>query len=189
MYLLSDLLLCLMLSTNFLVLEGQMTMFSEVQERAQSLTAVKIKMVPSHFQREGVKPYQVGSKGYMRVLVTNDSDQRIRVIIVDTYYQNRPKLFKDGQLLPYREEVKKLVRSKDEYPEFVRLGSVVFLQPHTSRDLEELNLSDWYGPLEPGSYRLINRHRLEINRPWTADSAELLFEVGPQKSSGNQTVQ
>jgi hypothetical protein len=152
---------------------------------SQNLTAVKIKMVPGGFQGKAVEPYQVRSKGYMRVVVTNDSDERSRVTVVDTYYQNRPQLFRDGRLLAYREEIRKLVRSKDLYPEFVRVGSVVFLEPHTSRDLEELTLSDWYGPLEPGSYRLINRHRFETGGPWSTESAELFFEVVLQRSSGN----
>jgi hypothetical protein len=55
------------------------------------------------------------------------------------------------------------------------------LQPATPTVLEELNLEDWYGPLEPGLYRLINKYRLDVERPWTNDSKELLFEVEPQQ--------
>jgi hypothetical protein len=40
-------------------------------------------------------------------------------------------------------------------------------------------LKDWYGPLGPGSYRLIDCRRLEIDGPWTANSAELLFVIPP----------
>jgi hypothetical protein len=52
-----------------------------------------------------------------------------------------------------------------------------FIEPKTTSQLEGLRLKNWYGPLAPGSYRLINRRRFEIDGPWTADSAELVFEV------------
>ncbi len=47
--------------------------------------------------------------------------------------------------------------------------------------LTELNLQDWYGPLEPGLYRLVNKYRVDVESPWTNDSRELLFEVVPQQ--------
>lgn len=187
MSLLSYLIPILILCSNFLIPTAQTKILRRPGESttSQNLKAVKIKVVPAGLQAKGAEPYQVGREGYMRVVVTNDLDERLKVIVADTYYQNRPQLYKDGRLLAYREEIEKLVRSKDQYPEFVRVGSVVFLEPHTSRDLEELSLSDWYGPLDPGSYGVINRHRFEIDGPWTADSAELLFEVVSEPSPRN----
>ena len=41
----------------------------------------------------------------------------------------------------------------------------------------EVRVSEWYGPLAPGQYRLTSRQRFEINGPWTAESAPLLFQV------------
>jgi hypothetical protein len=52
-----------------------------------------------------------------------------------------------------------------------------FLDPKTSSGLQQIYLKDWYGPLAPGSYRLIDRRRFEIDGPWTANSAELLFVI------------
>jgi hypothetical protein len=139
---------------------------------------MKIEMVPRGVERQaGGKPYKVGGKFYIKVIARNDTDSRIRVVVVDPYYQNRPELFKDGRLVQYRAEAKKLVDAKDDYPEFVRPGSVVFLEPYSSRDLETLNLSEWYPPLQPGSYRLLNRYRVDINGAWTVNSTPLLLEV------------
>lgn len=181
---LSYLMIFILVGPSFLIASDRVNPPNMLQEiaSAQNPSPLTIEMVIHDSARKAAeKPYQVGSKGQMKLVAKNDSDQRIKVILVDTYYQNRPRLFKDGKLLAYREEIKRLVRSKDKDFEFVRVGSVVFLEPYSSRDLEEVNLSDWYGPLEPGSYRLINRHRFEIDGPWTADSAELLFEVVPKE--------
>jgi len=121
--------------------------------------------------------YRIGKAPYVKVLISNNSDQPIKVRVVDPYYQNRPRLFKNGVLVPYRPNIAELVRKKDADPEFVRFGRFLSLSAYSSIDLPEVDLNDWYSPLEPGSYRLVNRYRLDINGPWTADSAPLLFEV------------
>jgi hypothetical protein len=140
--------------------------------------SVTIKLVPSDFQNEPEKKlYRLGSGAYVTVIVENNSAQRIKVEVIDLYYGNRPQLFKDGMLVPYREETARLIQSKDESSSRVEVSSNLFLDPHTSSGLQNLALKDWYGPLTPGAYRLINRRRLEIDGPWTADSVELLFEV------------
>jgi hypothetical protein len=144
--------------------------------------AVKIKLVPVDLPTPPKgKPYKVESNLRVKILVTNNSSTLIKALIVDTYYQNRPNLFKDGQLVSYREEVAKLVRAKDTDPEFIRVGSVVFLSPTTTTELEELNLGDWYGSLKPGLYVLTNRHRFALNEPWSGESEKLLFEVVHQQ--------
>jgi hypothetical protein len=148
----------------------------------QNIQQVRIEISPRHVeQKASNKPYRLGTEGSVRVILKNDTDQRIKAIVVDPYYQNRPRLYKDGKLLSYRNAVTRLVASKDNDPEFVRTGSVVFIERYSSTDIEDLKLSDWYGPLEPGSYRLTNRYRLDIDAPWTAESAELRFEVLPNE--------
>lgn len=139
---------------------------------------VTVKVVPSDFQEKPEeKIYRLGNEVQVTVLVVNNSDQRIKVDVIDLYYGNRLQLFKNGVLVPYREETAKLIQSKDESPRLVDVSSNLFLDPHTSSGLQNLNLKDWYGPLAPGSYRLIDRRRLEIDGPWTANSAELLFVI------------
>ncbi len=127
------------------------------------------------------KSYRVGDKPYIKVIAKNNSDQRIRVRAIDPYYQNRPTLFKNGQLVAYRKQITELIHSKDMNPEFISLRQTFSLEAYSSADLPELDLNDWYGPLEPGSYRLINRYRREIYGSWTVDSAPLLFEVVEQR--------
>jgi hypothetical protein len=145
-------------------------------------SSVTIKLVPSAFQEQPEqKLYRVGSEAEITVRVVNDSDQRIKVEVIDLYYGNHLKLFKDGVLVPYREDTAKLIRSKDESPRLVDVSYDLFLDPHTTSGLQNLNLKDWYGPLAPGLYRLVDRRRFEIGGPWTPNSPELLFQVVGQQ--------
>ena len=85
-------------------------------------------------------------------------------------------LIKEGVRLPYTPEMTKLLRSKDENPSAVEERSDRALLPR-ERSASGLNLKEWYGNLLPGVYKLVNRQRFEIDGPWTADSAELWFEI------------
>ena len=143
-------------------------------------SSVTVRLVPSDFQEKPEeKLYRLGREAYVTVLVVNNSDKRVKVEVIDLYYGNRLQLFKDGLLVPYKEETAKLIQSKDESPRLVDVTSNLILDPPMASGLQNRNLKDWYGPLTPGVYRLIDRRRFEINGPWTADSAELLFEVVP----------
>lgn len=140
--------------------------------------ALKVRLLP-----DGLEPlpegqaFRLGNDINIRVFVVNDSDQRVRVSVIDELYGNRLQLFKDGKLVPYRDDTAKLIQSKDETPGLVERAPDFFLEPKTSLGLQQIYLKDWYGTLAPGSYRLIDRRRLEIDGPWTANSAELLFVI------------
>ncbi|MDX6404749.1 MAG: hypothetical protein QOH70_2204 [Blastocatellia bacterium] len=172
----------IVLSFSFFALEAQADSSTTPQEiSSQDLTVISLDIPRDELLSEpGEKPYRVGHKLYVKVKVRNDSDQQVKLRVVDPYYQNRPQLFKNGKLMPYRTKIAELIRSKDADPQFVSLRHSTFLMPYSSVDLRELDLNDWYGPLEPGSYRLMNRCRLNIHGPWTADSAPVFFQVEKQ---------
>ena len=110
------------------------------------------------------------------VVINNKSDREVNSAVIDSYYGNRPRLFKDGRLLPYTEEITKLLGLKDENPQEVEVILDRALSPDAI-GVSNLDLKKWYGNLKPGSYKLVNRHRFEIDGPWTAESAEMLFEI------------
>ncbi|HBB95276.1 MAG TPA: hypothetical protein DC054_07775 [Blastocatellia bacterium] len=141
---------------------------------------VKVRLVPQHAQTqpEG-QPYRFGSDDYFDVVLVNESDQSIKVNVIDSYYGNRFQLFKDGKLLSYLEETAKLIELKDAKPSSVDVASDFFIKPNSTSQLEGVNLKKWYGPLTPGVYRLIDRRRFEIDGPWTKNSAELVIEIVP----------
>lgn len=140
---------------------------------------VTVRLAPSGLQPSlETERHRLTSDVRVTVFVVNNSDRRVRVNVVDLYYGDRLQLFKDNVLLPYREETAKLIRAKDENAQPIDTATAdFFLDPNTTSGLRELRLSDWYGPLTPGLYRLTNRCRFEVDGPWTRDSAPLLFEI------------
>lgn len=140
---------------------------------------VSIELAPdgSHPKKDGV--YQLASEVVVTILVVNDSEQPLKLNVIDREYGNRLQLFKDGVLVPYRDEVIKRIAEKEENPRRVEIINDLLLDPKSKSWSQGISLKDWYGPLPPGSYRLTNRHRFEIDGPWTAESAPLLFQVLP----------
>lgn len=170
-----------LLVSNFLTLAGQTpSANANALQELVSSNLITISMdIPEAelLNKSGEKPYRVASKLYVKVAVKNDSDQRIKIRVADRYYQNRPQLFRNGKLVPYRGGLAESLQRQEEYPGFVSLRHVVWVSPYSSEKLTEIDLNDWYGELEPGSYRLISRYRSDVRGPWTADSAPLLFQV------------
>ena len=126
-----------------------------------------------------VQNYRLGYDEGVAVEMINDSNQRIQVIVIDRYYGHRPQLFKDGDLIPYKPEVAKLIESKDKEPRLIEVTPNLFLDSRTTSRVDGFSLKQWYGPLTPGIYRLTDRRRFEIDGPWTKDSGELIFEIIP----------
>lgn len=117
----------------------------------------------------------------LAVVIVNNSDQPLKVSVIDLLYGNHPQLFKGGVLIPYRPETETLLKSKEENPSRVEIVNDIFLDPGTRSVLHGISLKDWYGSLKPGKYRLTNRRRFEIDGPWTSDSEAIVFEVVPAK--------
>jgi hypothetical protein len=142
---------------------------------------VSVRLVPQTAKPQ-VKgqPYRMAGDDYFAVDVVNDSDQPVKITVIDSFYGNRLQLFKDGKVVPYIEVTAKLIQSKDSDPRLVELGDLV-IPPKTTSQSQGLTLKNWYGALAPGLYRITNRRRFEIDGPWTADSAELVFEVVPKQ--------
>lgn len=132
----------------------------------------------SSLLQQVVKPFTVGQKIRVQVVMTNNSSEAARALVLDTFYQNRPRLLRNGEELPYRKDVQKVLPRKDADPEFLRTDNIL-LVPYQETKVEIINLNDWYEPLEPGSYELANRHRFSEGGKWFESSA-VTFEVQPK---------
>jgi hypothetical protein len=124
--------------------------------------------------------YQVAPEVAVIVQVVNNSNQTFNFNVIDRVYGNRPQLFRDGKLIPYRDEMKQRLDAKETNPLLVEIVNDIILEP-TQTWPTAIILKDWYGQLPPGSYKLINRCRFEIDGPWSAESAPLLFEIPASK--------
>ena len=143
---------------------------------------VTVRLVPPGSEpTDENKVYQLKNDMWVSIFIENRSKQRLRSNVIDPYYTNRLQLFKDGVLIPYREEITNIIRLQDENLKKVDIDRDFFIDPETTFGWANIPLYDWYGPLLPGRYRVIIRHRFEIGGPWTRDSIPMLFEVPEPK--------
>jgi hypothetical protein len=142
---------------------------------------VSIELAPDLSQTKKNGIYEPTDDVIVAILVVNNSNQSLKLNVIDHEYGNRLQLFKDGKPVPYRQEVAEHIKAKEENPRLVEIVNDIFLNPKTGRWPQGISLKKWYGPLAPGSYRLTDRHRFEIDGPWTDESEPLLFEVLPPK--------
>ena len=120
--------------------------------------------------------YKVRGAVKIEVLMTNKSAGPLTVLALDTYYDNRPRLSRGGEIIPYRKNVSKLLQAKVKSPEFSR-RDFIHLEPGQTKLVETINLETWYDPLEPGLYQLTIRRRFGEDWGWTPDSPAVTFEV------------
>src|SRR6266851_1453307 len=122
-----------------------------------------------------LEPYTTLSNIYFRVMATNTSSEQVTLSIMDQYFQNRPLLFRDGDILPYRTGVNALLAAKDKDP-FISQTQAVNLVPDETRLIGFIYAKDWYGRLPVGHYQLSLKHRFEAGQDWV-ESSSITFDV------------
>jgi hypothetical protein len=140
--------------------------------------------------------FRAGEPITIVVSMINRGNEMTGVTIADPYYQNRPKLMKDGQEIPYRSEVVEVLKWKER--EGCGAGRIfgVGLEPNGKKDVDFLMINEgprvthniiWYAPLEPGKYELSIRRRFGCYKEPEAESNTIQFEVvaGESQASPN----
>ncbi len=134
--------------------------------------------------------YRVGERVPVSITMTNNSDQPVEVCDSDTLYQDRPKLLKDGQPVPYLIGQTQILRTTQRDGTCLKLDvpEPVILRPKESRVVDWFVLAEgseamgdltWYEPLAPGKYELsIERHLGCCDGPMFP-SNQINFEVAP----------
>lgn len=117
-------------------------------------------------------------KVLVAVSISNAAAEPISVVIGDPRIQYRPRLLKDGKLLPYTEEVVKVVRAKERSGPGA--GRVISgeINPRETVAVDHIDLADWYGTLEPGQYELTIKYRFR-HRGQPVETNTITFEVAP----------
>lgn len=127
----------------------------------------------------GLRTFKKDDKFFFRLQMTNTSISRVVVSIIDPYYQNRPQLFRDGQLVPYRKQTAELIKHREKEPSQRHRG-VIRLEPNETKEVVYIDLATWYDQLEPGHYQLSAKYRFEPGQDWV-ESSVVTFEVEPSK--------
>ncbi|HJU54889.1 MAG TPA: hypothetical protein VJ715_09965, partial [Pyrinomonadaceae bacterium] len=122
-------------------------------------------------------PYRVGAHIFFRLLITNTTSEKVSFSDADLFYYDRPLLLRDGELIPYRDDVVELLKSREDYPnEHSVRGPTV--PPHKTHT-EIIEMKRWYGPLQPGRYLLTVKRRFIWGGEWL-ESPSITFEVVPE---------
>lgn len=122
-----------------------------------------------------VEHFNSGSRISFRLIITNASEGMVVLHLpLDSHILNRPQLYRDGELVSYRESVKELLQAKDR--RFFDGRSNVFGLESKKTITETINLDDWYEPLQPGHYELSVWHRFIWGGEWL-ESPSATFEV------------
>ncbi len=144
-----------------LALFNQQTRARGLQENGAANSPAKeqrdVKLTITSVGADGMTPtrtYHAGDKVAVQLTMFNDTEQPVTIVQVDNKFQHRLRLVKDGQKVPFLPEVDSAIAYKDiEGPSGSRQVRDP-LAPHQSTTVSVLDLSEWYGNLEPGQYRL-----------------------------------
>ncbi len=123
--------------------------------------------------------FKPGDPVHVGIVMMNTGVQALKVCAFSNpYYQNRPELLRDGKPLAYSERVAELVRQSDGTCEFFRSPDVVELKPNVPLRVPSIELQEWYGPLEPGRYKLTLKRTFACCADGVLNtSKEISFEV------------
>ncbi|HEX8890033.1 MAG TPA: hypothetical protein VF779_12825 [Pyrinomonadaceae bacterium] len=154
--------------------------FKRQVERLKDPSFIRLEIVPvSNCQDEEVQKvsdcYKAKEKIRLKLMMTDMSSESITFAIEKSYFPYSLQLFRDGQLVPYREDVAKII----DNPPTAISSLLEKLEPGKKELVEVISLDGWYRPLEPGHYLLNIKRRFELDGGWT-NSASITFEVQPK---------
>ena len=134
--------------------------------------------------------YRAGQRIPVVISMTNEGREPVYVCDSSSLYQDRPRLVKDGQPVPYL-EVQESMEKTDEREktcEQLDVPELRLLRPGETAVVDWFILTEgdtsqgdmaWYGSLGPGKYELSTQRRLGCcEGPWV-ESNKISFEVVP----------
>ena len=128
-------------------------------------------------------PFYEGDSVSFELFITQSLSSSITVWTeADPYFQYRPELTRDGDVLPYKKAGEEGVKTADTQP-YNGSGAPHVMEPNREYPLYTINIEPWYKPLKPGRYQLIVRKRFVLDGDWV-ESNPVLFDVLPRKPSG-----
>jgi hypothetical protein len=128
-------------------------------------------------------PYTVDQWMHFQVFITQNSGETL--VIGNSggpYYEYRPELSRDGDIVPYTKEAqeKVAIAERERVPRYGSSWSTTLVPGRESRS-HLVNLEDWYeSTLRPGHYQLVVRKRFVSDGDWV-ESNPVTFDVIPRK--------
>lgn len=141
-----------------------------------TLRLVSIPKVMAEKPTDTPPPYKVGDRIDFQIILSHShTESFIHYFTLDPYYEFRPELLRDGDLVPFSKKAQEIVEITEKRPHSGS-GAPIELVPAREYESSRLNLKNWYEPLGPGRYQLRVRKRFVWDGAWV-HSSSVTFEV------------
>lgn len=126
--------------------------------------------------------FESGERILVSLSATNHSTKLINITVWDYFKPFVPRLMENDISVSYVKGMQKEANKDPNYTPFRSSSSTHSLLPNVTRSLGFLDLTDWYGLLQPGIYhlRVIYRSK-ESGKP--LESNEVVFQIGQEKKN------
>lgn len=152
-----------------------MASYNSLVPASQAAIKLTVEPVESNIEKRRTRVFKQRTQMRFKLVATNNSPETIRIILTDPYDQTRPILRRSGRPIEYLEETTKLLEKRKSFTGYASVATRR-LHPDEPVQIETIDLSDWYAPLDPGTYELSIKHRF---RDEWVESSLLEFEVEP----------
>ncbi len=129
--------------------------------------------------------FKVGEEIPVVVSLTNTGDKPVKYCLSTTVFQNRPRLERDGQPVPYLTALPTRTEKEDavELCERRAVKQLYELKPRQKRVVDWLTIGPrgitWYNPLPPGHYEIVLMRRIECCLGPMVESNKVAFDIVP----------
>src|SRR5882762_2449771 len=125
-------------------------------------------------------PYLVGDVISFQLFVTQSLPELLKFASqMSAYYEYRPELYKNGDLVPFSPQTSEHVNYAQENPWSIS-ERPVSLVPGEECPWTTLSIEDWYDRLGPGHYQLSIKKRFSWDGDWVQSNA-VIFDVQPRR--------
>ena len=169
----------------------QQSRSSTEQEKSQAAASAGVDVITVSIATGGglygpVKSqFKVGEVIPVVISMTNTGDKSAKYCLSTSLFQNRPRLKRDGQLIPYLTNLPQQTEQEDLILRCERSAAkqLLQLQPKQTKVVDWLTFGPqgiaWYGTLPPGHYELVLQRRLECCQGPMVVTNNVAFEVVP----------
>jgi hypothetical protein len=129
--------------------------------------------------------FKVGEVIPVVISMTNTGDKPAKYCLSTSLFQNRPRLKRDGQLIPYLTNLPQQTEKEDLILRCERSAAnqLFEMQPKQTKVVDWLTFGQqgiaWYGALPAGHYELVLQRRLECCQGPMMESNKVAFEIVP----------
>jgi len=127
---------------------------SAASEQGKPKFTVEVSTVGDQFLRKPKSSYSTGEGVFVQISLTNTTGEDLVIASGDPFSHLRVSLMREGEKVSFNKKTRDRLAPKGEDSATLHTTAAVTLKPYTSTAVEVINLADWFGQLNPGTYQL-----------------------------------